>query len=199
MITSWQEQVRYWQLLVPSMSIFYGNISFWGREITTNHHSDTIWASRRLLPPATRIFCSTVCSGQHRRKIRITGPLWGKWPRDSVHKGPVMRKAFALYDVIMFTFWNLFFLPAPRCWRHAADLPDGGYLEWLWRPILPPWWSSGWRLSRWQPSYHPVDRERRVPWYQGSWGQHGAYLGPTGPRWAPCWPHERCYQGWYSL
>ena len=33
------------------------------------------------------------------------------------------------------------------------------------------------------------------PWYQGSWGQHGAHLGPTGPRWAPCWPHELCYLG----
>ena len=33
------------------------------------------------------------------------------------------------------------------------------------------------------------------PWYQGSWGQHGAFLGPTGPRWAPCWPHELCYMG----
>ena len=30
---------------------------------------------------------------------------------------------------------------------------------------------------------------------QGSWGQHGAHLGPTGPRWAPCWPHELCYLG----
>ena len=28
-----------------------------------------------------------------------------------------------------------------------------------------------------------------------SWGQHGAHLGPTGPRWAPCWPHELCYLG----
>ena len=26
-------------------------------------------------------------------------------------------------------------------------------------------------------------------------GQHGAQLGPTGPRWAPCWPHEPCYLG----
>ena len=25
-----------------------------------------------------------------------------------------------------------------------------------------------------------------VPWQQGSWGQHGAHLGPTWPRWAPC-------------
>ena len=24
---------------------------------------------------------------------------------------------------------------------------------------------------------------------------HGAHLGPTGPRWAPCWPHELCYPG----
>ena len=25
-----------------------------------------------------------------------------------------------------------------------------------------------------------------------TWGQH---LGLTGPRWAPCWPHEPCYLG----
>ena len=25
------------------------------------------------------------------------------------------------------------------------------------------------------------------------WGQYGAHLGPTGPWWAPCWPHEPCY------
>ena len=23
----------------------------------------------------------------------------------------------------------------------------------------------------------------------------GAHLGPVGPRWAPCWHHEPCYQG----
>ena len=28
------------------------------------------------------------------------------------------------------------------------------------------------------------------PWKQSLWDQHGAHLGPTGPRWAPCWPHE---------
>ena len=26
-------------------------------------------------------------------------------------------------------------------------------------------------------------------------GQHGAHLGPVGPKWAPCWPHEPHYQG----
>ena len=25
---------------------------------------------------------------------------------------------------------------------------------------------------------------------------HGAHLGPTGPRWAPWWPHELCYLGY---
>ena len=37
--------------------------------------------------------------------------------------------------------------------------------------------------------------DKRYPWWQGSWGQHGAHLGPTGPSWAPCWPHELCYLG----
>ena len=36
------------------------------------------------------------------------------------------------------------------------------------------------------------------PWLQGSWGQHGAHLGPTGPRWAPCGSREPCYMG-YSV
>ena len=27
-------------------------------------------------------------------------------------------------------------------------------------------------------------------------GQHGAQLGPVGPRWAPCCPHELCYLGY---
>ena len=35
----------------------------------------------------------------------------------------------------------------------------------------------------------------RVPRKQSSWGQHGAHLGPVGPRWTPCWPHEPRYQG----
>ena len=25
------------------------------------------------------------------------------------------------------------------------------------------------------------------------------HLGPTGPRWAPCWPHELCYLGVYAV
>ena len=28
-----------------------------------------------------------------------------------------------------------------------------------------------------------------------TWGQHGAHLEQTGPRWAQCWPHELFYLG----
>ena len=34
-----------------------------------------------------------------------------------------------------------------------------------------------------------------IPREQSSWGQHGAHLGPTGPRWTPYWPPELCYLG----
>ena len=27
---------------------------------------------------------------------------------------------------------------------------------------------------------------------------HGAHLGPVGPRWAPCWPHEPWSQGFFA-
>ena len=26
---------------------------------------------------------------------------------------------------------------------------------------------------------------------------YGVHLGPTGPKWAPCWPHEPCYLGYF--
>ena len=41
-------------------------------------------------------------------------------------------------------------------------------------------------------------RWKELPRYQSSWGQHGAHLGPVGPRWAPCWLHEPCYQDMFT-
>ena len=35
---------------------------------------------------------------------------------------------------------------------------------------------------------------KQGPREQSSWGQRGAHLGPVGPMWAPCWPHEPRYQ-----
>ena len=37
--------------------------------------------------------------------------------------------------------------------------------------------------------------EESLPNYNPNTKVHGAHLGPVGPRWAPCWPHEPCYQG----
>ena len=33
----------------------------------------------------------------------------------------------------------------------------------------------------------------KQPIKQDSWRQHGAYLGPTGPRQDQCWLHQPCY------
>ena len=54
-------------------------------------------------------------------------------------------------------------------------------------------------LSSQDKMYMPKQkRQCKHLWYQGSWGQHGAHLRPTRPRWAPCWPHELCYLGRYT-
>ena len=79
----------------------------------------------------------------------------------------------------------------PKVPRH---IPSNRLMVNLW-----PWYSTC-LTGKWQ---YPV-RDHAVssgvgPWKQGSWGQHGAHLGPTGPRWAPCWPHELCYLGLLKL
>ena len=52
---------------------------------------------------------------------------------------------------------------------------------------------------RHKPVYNVSYRICPCPWKEGSWGQHRAHLGPTGPRWAPCWPHELCYLGCFVI
>ena len=64
----------------------------------------------------------------------------------------------------------VFSLPNPR----SKQKVNPQYLEWIF-PL--------------------IRRDVTLPWEQGSWEQHGAHLGPTGLRWAPCWSHELCYPG----
>ena len=52
------------------------------------------------------IACSAVCSGADQRKHQNSAPLAfvrgiHRWPADSPHKGPVTRKMFPFYDVIL--------------------------------------------------------------------------------------------------
>ena len=62
--------------------------------------------------------------------------------------------------------------------------------------------SSGVNIVKW--SYHSnVDRNAdphvqqcaASPLIARFMGPTWVHLGPTGPRWAPCWPHELCYLG----
>ena len=53
-----------------------------------------------------------------------------------------------------------------------------------------------WNPSSWQKRNHLSYIANTIPDSKVHGGQHGAHLGPTGPRWAPCWPHELCYLGW---
>ena len=63
-------------------------------------------------------------------------------------------------------------------------------------PIL--WFRHGfmWSICRYSPGLLPCHWGNHS-WLESSWGQHGAHLGPIGPRWAPCWPHEVCYLGYH--
>ena len=48
------------------------------------------------------------------------------------------------------------------------------------------------------PQCTPCKRENKGIWIWIEFPDskvHGANMGPVGPRWAPCWPHEPCYQG----
>ena len=59
--------------------------------------------------------------------------------------------------------------------------------------IRPHYWSHVMGNHRFP---HKVPVKRKPFSSHPRWGQHGAHLGPVGPRWAPCWPREPCYQGW---
>ena len=45
---------------------------------------------------------------------------------------------------------------------------------------------------------HIASYQRRNPDSKVHGVKIGAHLGQTGPRWAPCWPHEPCYLGTLS-
>ena len=53
------------------------------------------------------------------------------------------------------------------------------------RNIIDKIFITGW-CCHWWKSHQSENPDSKV---------HGAHLGPTGPRWAPCWRHESCYLG----
>ena len=130
--------------------------------------------------PLTIVY-STVYSGADQRNHQNSVSLAfvqgiPKWRMNSPHKWPETREMFSLDDVIMRDQY--------MCQVVGVKAPPGEWTR-LFEGLdqLPIWrllHSRGWG---------------HLPWWQGLWGQHGVHPGPTGPRWAPCWPHELCYLG----
>ena len=119
---------------------------------------------------------STVYSGADQRIHQSSASLAfvrgiHRWPVNSPHKWPVMRKMFPFDDVIM---------------NHTITLVSVSHPRMIWvnesRDSLGTYDLTTTKRSKIKPPHSRVH-----------WGQHGAHLGPTGLRWAPCWPHELCY------
>ena len=69
------------------------------------HYSDVMGAMASQITGASIVY-STVCSGADHRKHQSSASLAfvkgiHRWPVNSLHKGPVMRKMFTFDDVIM--------------------------------------------------------------------------------------------------
>ena len=72
----------------------------------TTHYSDVIISAMASQITGVSIVYSTVCSGADHRKHQSSVSLAfvrgiHRWPENSPHKGPVPRKMFPIYDVIM--------------------------------------------------------------------------------------------------
>ena len=70
------------------------------------HYNDTIMSKMATLITSLTIVCSIVYSGEDQRKHQTSASLAlvrriHQWPVNSPHKGPVTRKIFPFYDVIM--------------------------------------------------------------------------------------------------
>ena len=71
------------------------------------YYGDVIMSAMASLITGVSIVCSDVCSGADQRRHQSSASLAfvrgiHRWPVDSPHKGPVMRKMFSFDDEIMY-------------------------------------------------------------------------------------------------
>ena len=153
-----------------------------------SHYSDVIMTTMVSQITSLAIVYSIVYSVANQRKHQSSVSLAfvrriHRWPVNSSHKRPVTRKMFPFDDVIMRS------TPFFQKW-----LTKSGEIAWHFKNDVIIRWVSSSPFIRVgiidisQSSYMSSPTTR-------SWGQHGAHMGPTGPMWAPCWPHEPCYLG----
>ena len=90
------------------------------------HYSDVIMSKVVSQITSLTIVYSTVYSGAVRRKHQSSALLafvWGihRWPGNSPHKGPVMRKMFPFDDVIMGCWFNISMFSYQYKKSHCGD------------------------------------------------------------------------------
>ena len=72
------------------------------------------------------------------------------------------------------------------CWRsHCKDLPTKSIFMLMLLGVFV------------EPHYDMIICSKRTL-LAGCMGPTWGHLGPSRPRWAPCWPHELCYLGTYN-
>ena len=80
-----------------------------------------------------------------------------------------------------------------RLWLGAAYATHYCLNKWWHNPTMYVCVTWPQNVNTWRPRQNgrhlPDDPDSKV---------HGAHLGHVGPRWAPWWPHESCYQGIFS-
>ena len=85
--------------------VCWWNIQYYLTYLTYN--SDVTWASWYPNHPKPKLYCLSNrlfrLTLKKTSNICISGSLWGihRWPMDSLHKGPVIRKLISCHDVIM--------------------------------------------------------------------------------------------------
>ena len=135
------------------------------------HYSDVIMSSMLSQITGVSVVDSAACSDADQRKHQSSASLAfvrgiHRSPVNSPHKGPVTRKMFPFDDVIV-GFYGAVMYWGAKVWRYASSA--------IVNPLIT--WKHNSPVSENLP-------DSKV---------HGANMGPVGPRWAPCWPHEPCY------
>ena len=109
-----------------------------------NHYNDVIMSALASQITGISIVCSTVGSGADQRKHQNFASLIfvrgiHRWPSNSPHKRPVMRKMFPFDDVIMMqektssSHWDVSIFNSPLGDRTVGILVDSVMSVWLTR------------------------------------------------------------------
>ena len=179
-----------------------------------NHFQRNVGETKESINYAQLIGSSSwTCREVHSTLIAtFMGPTWGWQDPGGSHVGPMN---FAIWEGINkvqnfrdpsalkidtrnaqnFTFHTYSMRCSSDNWLHLRSYPQSN-LKILGEILL--WHRQAFWDGQEEKLVDVKTNRQTYPRKQSSWGQQWAHLGTVGPRWAPCWPHEPCYQG-YSI